>query len=63
MNIGSGDYYSVSNRGYLKHPNVEVIGIETYPNPKSHPTPNHSNDREFEDKSVIKEEDMEYDQL
>lgn len=31
MNIGAGDYYSVSNKGYTKHPNVEIIGIENYP--------------------------------
>lgn len=23
------EYYSVSSRGYTKHPNIEVLGIET----------------------------------
>lgn len=37
MNIGQGDYYSVSSKGYVKHPNVEIIGVENYPSlPKAH---------------------------
>lgn len=29
MNLGKGDYYSISSSGYKKHPNVEVIGVDS----------------------------------
>jgi len=41
MNFGSGDYYSVSSKGYSRQANVEVIGIDprTINHPRNTPEP------------------------
>lgn len=63
MNYNSGDYFSVSSKGYVKHPNIEIIGIQNYPtltSLKTNAISSRSTEREYQDKSVIKEEEVEY---
>jgi hypothetical protein len=55
MNSPLTDYYSVSSRGYTKHPNIEILGIDPVPLPQPK-TANSvlSVEKDFSGKSVIK---------
>lgn len=33
MSYAPGDYYSVTNGAYTKHPNIQIIGIDALPRP------------------------------
>jgi hypothetical protein len=58
MQLGMGDYYSLSSGGYTKHANVEVIGVDSLePYPQ---TPSYS-EHDIKPSVIKEEEEMEYD--